>query len=76
MSRIGKRNVERTRDYSVLLEDETYDLGGIKTLIGRNHYTRERFWEIYDRPAYEAARAALDPGGLFPDLYDKLGRVD
>lgn len=72
----GKRNVERTRDYSVLLEDETYDLGGIKTLIGRNHYTREHFWEIYDRPAYEAARAALDPSGLFPDLYDKLGRVD
>ena len=32
--------------------------------------------EIYDRPAYEAARAALDPNGLFPDLYDKLGRVD
>lgn len=72
----GKRNVERDRDYSVLLEETTYELGGIKTLIGRNHYDRERFWEIYDRPAYEVARKALDPDGLFPDLYDKLGRVD
>lgn len=69
----GKRNVERTRDYSVLLEDETYDLGGIKTLIGRNHYAREHFWEIYDRPAYEAARAALDPGGLFPGPLRQAG---
>lgn len=72
----GKRNTERHRDYSVLLEEETFDLGGIKTLIGRNHYTRERFWQIYDRPAYELARKSLDPDGLFPDLYDKLGRVE
>lgn len=72
----GKRNIERDRDYSELLEDKTFELGGIKTLIGRNHYSRERFWEIYDRPAYERAKRALDPNGLFPDLYDKLGRVD
>jgi len=71
----GKANSEKHRDYSVLLEDETYDLGGIKTLIGRNHYSRERFWEIYDRPAYEFAKKELDPDGIFPDLYDKLGRV-
>ena len=32
--------------------------------------------EVYDRPAYELAKKALDPEGLFPDLYDKLGRVD
>jgi hypothetical protein len=72
----GKRNTERGRDYSVLLEEQTFALGGIKTLIGRNHYDRDRFWEIYDRPAYEVAKKSLDPDGLFPDLYAKLGRVD
>lgn len=71
----GKRNTERHRDYSELLEAATFDLGGIKTLIGRNHYSRERFWQIYDRPAYEKAKVELDPTGLFPDLYDKLGNV-
>lgn len=72
----GKRNIEKGRDYSVLLEDKTFELGGLKTLIGRNHYSRERFWQVYDRPNYEKAKAVLDPNGLFPDLYDKLGRVD
>ncbi len=72
----GKRNNERHRDYSVLLEEETFRLGGIKTLIGRNHYERDRFWEIYDRDRYVEAKSRLDPNGTFPDLYDKLGRVD
>lgn len=72
----GKRNTELARDYSQLLEEETFRLGGIKTLIGRSHYDRERFWEIYDEPAYLAAKAELDPHGVFPNLYDKLGRVE
>ena len=72
----GKRNGRKDIDFSVELEEATFRFEGIKTLIGRNHYDRDRFWQIYDRPAYEAAKSALDPNGLFPDLYDKLGRVD
>ncbi|MEZ5322146.1 MAG: FAD-binding oxidoreductase [Microthrixaceae bacterium] len=57
----GKSNNEAGRDYSELLETETLALGGIKTLIGRNHFDRETFWRTYDWPAYAAARAKLDP---------------
>ncbi len=72
----GKVNTEPSRDYSVLLEEKVFELGGLKTLIGRNHYSRDQFWQVYHRDNYVSAKAALDPHGLFPDLYDKLGRVD
>jgi len=72
----GAPNRSRARDLSCELEDEVFRLGGTKTLIGRNHYDRERFWQVYNRPTYDAAKAVLDPNGRFPDLYDKLGRVD
>ena len=68
----GKRNTRRDVDWSQVLEDKTYELGGIKTLISRNHYTPERFWEIYDRERWRAAKARLDPGGAFSDLYEKF----
>ena len=70
----GKPNGEEV-DYSKLLEDKTFELGGIKTLISRNHYTAERFWQIYNRPNYEAAKARLDPNGVFPGLFEKFHRV-
>ena len=68
----GRRNTARDVDLSAAIEAKTYELGGIKTLISANHHTRERFWQIYNRPAWEAAKAQLDPGGAFRDLYDKF----
>ncbi len=67
----GKRN-NGTEDLSALLEQKTYELGGIKTLISENHHTREQFWSVYNRPAWEAAKADLDPSGRFSDLYEKF----
>jgi hypothetical protein len=71
----GAPNSAKDVDLSAALEEQVWELGGIKTLIGRNHYDRDRFWLTYDRPAYESAKKQLDPDGVFPDLYDKLGRV-
>ena len=71
----GKPNRARDVDWSQVLEDKTHELGGIKTLISRNHYTRERFWQIYDRERWLAAKADLDPGGVFRDLYEKFAPV-
>jgi len=71
----GKPNSAPDKDYSAQLEEATYRFGGIKTLISRNHYSRERFWSIYNQPNYEAAKARLDPKGVFPDLYENLGSV-
>ena len=68
----GKRNTRRDVDWSEVLEEKTHELGGIKTLISRNHYSRERFWAIYDRDRWSRAKQELDPGGLFRDLYEKF----
>ncbi|MCA9523940.1 MAG: FAD-binding oxidoreductase [Myxococcales bacterium] len=71
----GKVNNHPEVDYSELLERKTHELDGIKTLISRNHYTRESFWEVYSRPNYDAAKAKLDPHGVFPNLFEKFHRV-
>jgi FAD/FMN-containing dehydrogenase len=70
----GRRNDDPTIDVSQQLEVKTFELHGIKTLISRNHYTRERFWTVYHRDNYAAAKARLDPDGLFPGLYEKFHR--
>jgi FAD/FMN-containing dehydrogenase len=71
----GMPNGDPAIDRSAQLEEKTYELGGIKTLISRNHYTAERFWRIYDEAAYRGAKARLDPNGVFRDLYEKLHSV-
>jgi FAD/FMN-containing dehydrogenase len=72
----GKRNNHPTLDYSQLLEEKTFEHDGIKTLISRNHYTPERFWQIYNEPNYRAQKQKLDPHGVFKDLFEKLHRVE
>jgi FAD/FMN-containing dehydrogenase len=64
----GKPNRDPHVDASKVLEDKVYELGGIKTLISRNHYSRERFWSIYNRPNWETVKRRLDPRGVLPDL--------
>jgi len=68
----GKKNDDPGRDYSQELEDKTFELGGIKTLISQNHYSRERFWQIYDREVYQRVKQRMDPHGVLRDLYDKF----
>ena len=58
--------------YSELLEQKTRELGGIKTLISRNHYDEATFWSIYDRPGYQAVKQRTDPDNLLRDLYQKF----
>ena len=72
----GKPNGKAGVDYSKVLEDKTYELDGVKTLISRNHYTKERFWEIYNRENYDQAKLRLDPKAVFPGLFEKFHRVE
>jgi FAD/FMN-containing dehydrogenase len=72
----GKPNSEAMVDYSQLLEEKTFELDGLKTLISRNHYTVERFWQVYDRPHYTTVKTRLDPQGVFPDLCETFHRVE
>lgn len=73
----GMANDEPERDWSAVFEQATFEHDGVKTLISRNHYTRERFFEIYDEPRYAAAKARLDPHALFTrGVFEKLHRVE
>ena len=67
----GKANSGET-DLSQLLEEKTWEFGGVKTLIGRNHYTPERFWQSYHAENYRQAKERLDPKGVFPGVYEKF----
>ena len=71
----GLANGEPGRDWSQVLEEQTYAFDGVKTLISRNHYTRARFFSIYNEANYAAAKRRLDPHGAIPGLYEKLHRV-
>ncbi|MCC6555737.1 MAG: FAD-binding oxidoreductase [Polyangiaceae bacterium] len=71
----GMPNGDPDVDLSEALERRVFELGGLKALISRNHYSEERFWEIYDRERYEAVKRRLDPAGVFGDLYRKVHRV-
>jgi FAD/FMN-containing dehydrogenase len=72
----GKKNDHPEIDRSKQLEDKTFELDGIKTLISRNHYTPERFWQVYDRERYTRLKNRLDPHGVWKNVYDKLSRVE
>jgi FAD/FMN-containing dehydrogenase len=68
----GMPNARREVDYDLLLEQKTTEVAGLKTLIAPNHYDEATFWSIFSRERYQAAKAALDPHGVFQDLYDKF----
>ncbi|CAJ2506770.1 Uu.00g079560.m01.CDS01 [Anthostomella pinea] len=56
------------------IEQKVHELGGNKTLYAQAYYTEDEFWESYNRPAYEAARAKYHASHL-PSVYDKV-KVD
>jgi hypothetical protein len=57
--------------YSRRLEDKTYALGGIKTLIGQNHYDEATFFAVYDRTRYDRIKRRTDPRNLLRTVYEK-----
>jgi FAD/FMN-containing dehydrogenase len=68
----GKKNNNPKIDYSEMLENKVFDLGGIKTLISRNHYSQEKFWQIYDKKKYDKIKQRTDPNGIFGSVYGNM----
>jgi FAD/FMN-containing dehydrogenase len=54
-----------------LIERKAAELGGLKSLYSDSYYTRDEFWSVFDRAAYEALKERYDPQGALPDLYTK-----
>jgi hypothetical protein len=67
----GSRNREDFISTNRALETTVRDFGGIKWLYAQTFYTEDEFWDIYDKPAYDALRAKYHASGL-PTVYDKV----
>ncbi len=68
----GKPNCEPDRDWSEVLEHKVAELSGFKTLISRNHYTVEEFWETFSKERIESVKSMMDPRNLFGTIYDRM----
>ena len=53
------------------VEDEVDRLGGRKSLYSTVYYPEDRFWALYNGPAYRALKQRYDPAGRLLDLYAK-----
>ncbi|MBF0297074.1 MAG: FAD-binding oxidoreductase, partial [Oligoflexia bacterium] len=68
----GFKNNDSQIDYVSLLEDKVFELNGVKTLISKNTYSENRFWQIYDKSHYQHIKDKTDPNGLFENVYKKF----
>ncbi|MFC1584184.1 FAD-dependent oxidoreductase [Fibrobacterota bacterium] len=62
--------------YNRLIEEKVESLGGKKSLYSSSYYSKEKFWQLYDKKSYDKLRNRYDPGGSFKDLYSKCVRAD
>ncbi len=58
-------------NYHKLMEDKLRELGGVKTLISHNYYSRDEFWSTWNKRNYDAVKGITDPDNMFRDLYTK-----
>lgn len=54
------------------IEAKLKDMKGLKWLYAQTFYTREEFWDIYDKESYDALRSKYGATTL-PSAYDKVG---
>ena len=58
-----------------MIEEKLRELGGVKTLISHNYYSRDEFWSIWNKRNYDTVKAITDPRNVFRDLYTKTCRA-
>jgi delta24-sterol reductase len=53
------------------IEARMRELGGLKWLYSRVFYTEDEWWQVYDKPRYEALRHKFNASSL-PSIWDKV----
>lgn len=66
------KSYEKFLDLNRSTETKVHQLGGVKTLYAHAYYTKEEFWSIYDKDAYNKARKKYYATRTFPNIYDKV----
>jgi FAD/FMN-containing dehydrogenase len=57
--------------YNPLIENKVAELNGKKSLYAAVYYSKDKFWEIFDKQLYEQLKQKYDPQHRLRDLYDK-----
>lgn len=57
--------------YNRLIEQKVKELEGRKSLYSTSFYSKEEFWKLYNKDAYEKLKMKYDPDHVFRDLYTK-----
>jgi FAD/FMN-containing dehydrogenase len=70
----GKITDREDNYYNKLIEAKVQELGGKKSLYSTSYYSKEQFWKLYNKEAYERLKAKYDPEGVLKDLYEKCVR--
>ncbi|KAJ4128834.1 hypothetical protein NW768_007354 [Fusarium equiseti] len=71
----GPSDPKEFKTKNCALEEKLAELGGRKWLYAHAYYTKEQFWELYDRSWYERLRERYFATTL-PTVYDKVKHVD
>lgn len=66
-----KRTDKEDGHYNKLIERKVEELGGKKSLYSTSYYSEKKFWELYNKPAYDKLKKKYDPDNTFPNLYQK-----
>jgi hypothetical protein len=53
------------------IESKMRELGGLKWLYSRVFYTEDEWWQVYDKPKYDALRTKYNANSL-PTIWDKV----
>jgi len=63
------------KNYHRMIEEKLLELRGVKTLIAHNYYPEDEFWQIWNKPNYDAVKAITDPKNRFRNVYEKTCRT-
>jgi hypothetical protein len=71
----GRVSDGKGADYTQQLERKCKEVGGRKMLYAQNHYSKQSFWEIYDKDEYDRQRLQHIAAEAFPPLHEKTCRT-
>lgn len=57
--------------YNKQVEQKVSSLGGMKSLYSDSYYTKDEFWNIYNKPVYDQLKQKYDPDGVLKDIFRK-----
>ncbi|WP_051237712.1 FAD-binding oxidoreductase [Lacticigenium naphthae] len=63
--------IKNSEFYYKIIEDKLTEINAIKTLISTNLYSKNEFWNVWNKENYEIVKKRTDPDNIFRDLYDK-----